>query len=182
MFAYLDTFNQIISLGVIFLQVVILVLLLNFIFFRSKTNRLLIFFKKYTFIMGFLIAFGAVSMSLFYSEVIGFPPCELCWIQRIFLYPQLVLFGMELYKRERSIVDFSIVFAILGSITSLYHVYIERGGESALPCAAPGVVSQVSCATRYVYEFSYVTIPVMALTLSLFLILILWNYKYMTRE
>ena len=179
--SYLDTFNQVISLGVIFLQVIILVLLVLCIFFRSRTNPILKFFHRYTFIMGFLVALGAVSMSLFYSNVIGFPPCELCWIQRIFLYPQLILFSMELYKRDRSIVDFSIVFALLGTITSIYHVYIERGGESALPCAAINAVNQVSCATRYVYEFSYVTIPVMALTLSLFLIIILWNYKYISR-
>jgi disulfide bond formation protein DsbB len=180
--SYLDTFNQMLSLGTIFLQAVILALLVIFIFFRTKTNPFLVFFKEYTFIIGFFIALGAVSLSLFYSNVIGFPPCELCWIQRIFLYPQLILFGMELYKRDRSMVDFSIVFAILGSMTSLYHMYIERGGESALPCASPSAINQVSCATRYVYEFSYVTIPVMAFTLSVFIIMILWNYKYMTRR
>lgn len=89
---------------------------------------------------------------------------------------------MELYKRDKSIIDHSIALAVLGSITSMYHIYVEHGGSSSLPCAAPSVASQVSCATRYVYEFSYVTIPVMALTLSLFIITILLNYKYMSKK
>jgi hypothetical protein len=60
-------------------------------------------------------------------------------------------------------------------------MYIERGGVSALPCADPNVTTQVSCATRYIYEFGYITIPVMALTLALLIIAILLNYKYMSR-
>lgn len=157
-----------------------LFLLANLVFFRKHTNKVLTFFSEYTFILGFLIAFGAVFVSLFYSNIIGFPPCELCWIQRIFLYPQLILFGMELYKKDKSIVDFSIAFATLGSIASLYHIYVENGGESALPCAQ-NVVGQVSCATRYVYEFGYITIPVMAFSLSIALIVLLLNYKYVNR-
>jgi disulfide bond formation protein DsbB len=181
--AYVEVVNKILSLGTIFLQVVVLTLIISLIFFHHRDNKVLIFFKKYTFYFGFLISLGAVFLSLFYSQIVGFPACELCWIERIFLYPQLILFGMELYKRDRSIVDFSIVFAILGTLTSIYHVYVENGGASNLACTAtnplnPGVVS---CAVRYVYEFGYITIPIMALTISLFIISILLNYKYMSR-
>jgi len=181
--AYVETINTILALGTIFLQIVIILIVVNLIFFRKHTNRVLIFFKNQTFLFGFLVALGAVTLSLFYSEIVGFPPCELCWIQRIFLYPQLVLFGMELYKKERSIIDFSIVFAVLGSIVSIFHIYIENGGSSSLGCAAltPTNVNQVSCAIRYIYEFGYVTMPIMALSLSLFIITILLNYKYMVK-
>jgi len=181
--AYVEIVNKILSIGTIFLQLVIIFLIANYLFFRSRENKVLLFFKQYTFIFGFLVALGAVLLSLFYSEIVGFPPCELCWIQRIFLYPQLILFGMELYKKDRSIVDFSIVFAILGSLVSIYHVYVENGGSSSLGCAAitPTNANQVSCAVRYIYEFGYVTMPIMALTLSLFIITILLNYKYMAR-
>jgi hypothetical protein len=90
---------------------------------------------------------------------------------------------MELYKKDRSIVDFSIAFATLGSLVSLYHIYIENGGTSALSCATlnPTSTTEVSCAIRYIYEFGYVSMPVMALTLSLFIVAILLNYKYMSR-
>lgn len=179
---YVEIVNKILSLGTIVLQIVILALVINLVIFKSHKNSFLLFFKKYTFIFGFLAALGAFLLSLFYSNVVGFPPCELCWVQRIFLYPQLILFGMELYKKDRSIVDFSIVFAIFGSLVSMYHIYIENGGSSALGCAAGAPsLGQVSCATRYIYEFGYITMPTMALTLSLFIIIILVNYKYISR-
>lgn len=169
--------NKVLSVGTILMQVTILVILFNFFFLRNKQNIILSFFKKYTFVFGFLVALGAVLLSLFYSEIVGFPPCELCWIQRIFLYPQLILFGMELYKKERSIVDFSIVFAILGSLVSIYHIYVESTGGSGIFCGDPST-GGISCSVRYIYEFGYMTMPLMALTLSLFIITILINYKY----
>lgn len=183
MIAYVDIINKILSLGTIFLQIVIFAILVNLIFFRKRTNPFLVFFKEYTFVLGFLGALGAFALSLFYSNIVGYPACELCWIQRIFLYPQLILFGMELYKRDRSIVDFSLVFATIGSIVSIYHVYVENGGTRGLACAsiAPSSTSQISCNVRYIYEFGYITMPIMALTLSLFIIALLLNYKYITR-
>jgi len=181
--AYVEVVNKILSLGTILLQIVVISLVINLIFLKKSKNTFLLFFKKYTFIFGFLAALGAFLLSLFYSNIVGFPPCELCWVQRIFLYPQLILFGMELYKRDKSIVDFSIVFAIFGSLVSMYHIYIENGGSSSLDCAATttGTVGQVSCVTRYIYEFGYITMPMMALTLSCFIIVILMNYKYVSR-
>lgn len=178
--AYVEIINKILSVGTIFLQIVIVFLFANLVFFRSNKNTFLLFFKKYTFVFGFLAALGAFCLSLFYSEIVGFPPCELCWIQRIFLYPQLILFGMELYKRDRSIIPFSIVFATLGSLVSIYHVFVEAGLTSGISCANPSN-GGVSCAVRYIYEFGYITMPIMALTLSLFIIMILVNYKYISR-
>lgn len=180
---YIEIINKILSIGTILLQVVILLITLNFIFNRSRDNKILIFFKNYTFNLGFIVALGAFLLSIFYSNIVGYPPCELCWIQRIFLYPQLILFGMELYKKERSIIDFSLVFATLGSIVSIYHVYVEAGGTKGLACASidPASTTEISCAVRYIYEFGYITMPIMALTLSLFIISILLNYKYMVR-
>jgi len=181
--AYVEIANKVLALGTIGMQLLIVLLLLNLIFFRHRNNQVLIFFQKQTFYLGFLVALAAFGLSLFYSEIVGYPPCELCWIQRIFLYPQLILFGMELYKRDRSIVDFSIAFASFGTIVSFYHIYIENGGSSGLGCAVltPENTSQISCAIRYIYEFGYITMPIMALTSSLFIISILLNYKYMAR-
>lgn len=178
---YIETFNKLLSFGTIILQLVVLLIAVNLIFLKSHKNKILVFFKNYGFYFGFATALAGVALSLFYSEIIGFPPCELCWIQRIFIYPQVILFGMELYKRDRAIVDYSMVMATFGMIVSLFHMYVERGGASSLSCAAGGKAA-VSCAFLYVEEFSYVTIPVMALTASVFIFILLLNYKYMTRN
>lgn len=183
MIQYLPILNKILALGTIGIQIFIILVITIFIFYRNVGNKILLLLKQYTFILGFLVAFGAFALSLFYSEIVGYPPCELCWIQRIFLYPQLILFGMELYKKDRSIIDFSLVFAILGSITSIYHIYVENGGTAGLACASinPSSATEVSCAVRYIYEFGYITMPIMSLTMSLFIIFILLNYKYSSK-
>lgn len=172
---YIGILNKILSLGTIFLQIFILFLIINLIFNREN-NKFLFFIKKYTFHLGFLSALGAVVLSLFYSEVVGYPPCDLCWIQRLFLYPQLVIFGVELYRKNLSSLDSSLIFAILGSLTSIYHIYVENGGTIGPTCADPSS-GGVSCAVRYVYEFGFVTMPLMALTLSLFIIVLIINYR-----
>lgn len=177
---YVQIINKILGLGTIFLQALVLLLVINLIFLKNSKNKTLLFFKKYTFHFGFLIALGAVSMSLFYSGIIGYPPCELCWIQRIFLYPQLVLFGVKLFRRENNITDSSMILAIIGALISVYHIYVENGGTIGPTCADPAS-GGVSCAVRYVYEFNYIGIPMMALTMSVFIILILLNYKYMSK-
>lgn len=174
---YVLVLNKFLAIGTISLQVIILMLIINLIFFRSSQNKILNFFRNYTLVLGLLASFGSVLLSLFYSEIVGFPPCELCWIQRIFLYPQLVLFGLGLYKKDKSIFDYSLVLAFLGVITSVYHMFVEAGITSGPACADP-LNGGVSCSIRYIYEFGYVTMPLMALTLSLFIIVIILNNKF----
>lgn len=177
---YIDTFNWFVGAGVVLMQAAIVLIAGNLLFFRTHTNTVLVFFERYTFIFGFMVGLGSVLISLFYSGVIGFPPCELCWMQRIFLYPQAVLFGMELWHRDRTIINHSIALAFIGSLVSMFHIYIENGGASSLACAT-GTSTEISCAIRYVYQFSYVTIPIMALTASVFIIFLLVNYRYISR-
>ena len=58
--------------------------------------------------LAFIFALVASAMTLIHENLFGLPPCSLCWWQRIFLYPQVVLFALALWKREHSIVDYSI--------------------------------------------------------------------------
>jgi disulfide bond formation protein DsbB len=178
---YVEIVNKILSLGIIFLQILILLIALNFIFNYKNENKILFFIKKYTFHLGFLVALGSIFCSLFYSEIAGFPPCDLCWIQRIFLYPQLILFGFGLYKKDKSILNYSLVLAILGSIVSIYHIFVENGLTTSVLCGDPSG-GGVSCSARYIYEFGYITMPIMALTLSLFIITLVLNYKYYSKK
>jgi disulfide bond formation protein DsbB len=181
--AYVDTVNQIIALGIIFIEALVVFLTITFVFFRSRTNPVLLFFKEYGIVLVFLISLGSVLTSLFYSNVVGFPPCELCWIQRFFIYPQILLSGYLLWrsktKRTRTVLRTSFIFAIMGSLVSLYHVYIVNGGESSIACA--NNAAAVSCTVRYVFEFGYITIPVMALSAGLCILVLLANYRYMTK-
>ncbi len=126
-----------------------------------------------TFLLAFLISLAGTLLSLFYSEIIGYAPCELCWYQRIALYPLVVLFGMQLWAKEKSRALFlsGMMLSGAGLLVSAYQYLATEFFPGALACAA----SEVSCAKLYFTSFGYITIPMMALTsfaLTVFLVLV----------
>lgn len=179
--AYLDVFNKILAIGTVGLEVAIITILLSLLFMRSRDNAILIFFNRYGFYLGFIVAVSSMALSLFYSEVVGYAACELCLIQRYFIYPQVLILGLIIWwKEKKQLVNLSGVLASIGIFVSTYHIYIENGGASNLACSNYAEGS-VTCAARYVFEFGYITVPVMALTAQLFIIILILNHKYMAR-
>jgi disulfide bond formation protein DsbB len=112
--------------------------------------------------LAFLVAAVATAGSLFFSEIADFVPCELCWWQRIFMYPLAITsLGAALFNDHRA-ARYLLPLPVLGAGVSIYHVLVERGVvEQTQAClvSAPG-----GCATKWVEEFGYVTIPTLALT------------------
>jgi len=117
-------------------------------------------------LIGFVVSLGAAVLTLFYSDYLGIEPCPLCWWQRIFMFPQIILFGMALWKRDAYIVDYSIVLSVIGGGIALYQHALQMFGEGSLPCPATGP----SCAQRILFEFGYITFPLMAVSLFAFII------------
>ncbi len=133
-------------------------------FLRKKNTALYSFFQiaaKYALPLAFLLALGATILSLAYSEVFGFIPCGLCWLQRVFLYPQTVLLGMALWKKDSRIADYIIALSILGAIVALDQHFLQMGITGGLPCPASG---NTDCAKRILFEFNYITFPLMSFT------------------
>lgn len=170
----LETTNFLLALGTVALQVVSIGLLS--LFFFRKTSLVLgeatRFVSSWAFLIAFLSTLTASAMTLFYSDVLGIEPCALCWWQRIFLYPQVVLFGLALFKRERSPfgIDYAIILSLLGAAFALYHHALQTLPSGTLPCPSQGV----SCAQRFVFEFGYITFPLMAFSLFMFLIVLMF--------
>jgi disulfide bond formation protein DsbB len=111
--------------------------------------------------LGLLISVGAVAGSLFYSEIAGFDPCKLCWLQRIFIYPQAVLFAVALVKNKKDVADYAVPLSAIGGLIAAYHYYIQLGGLPLITCSA---TDAGACAQRFVMMFGYITIPMMALS------------------
>jgi disulfide bond formation protein DsbB len=181
MLEYVPIINKLLAIGMIVLQVASLILLVSIIFKRSASNTVLIFFKKYGVAFAFTVALGSLLLSLLYSEVIGYAACELCIVQRYFIYPQVLLLGMALWKPKKMLINLSALLAFVGMFVSMYHVYVENGGSSDLACSTYQV-GAVTCAARYVFEFGYITVPVMALTAQIFILLIALNYRYFSKR
>lgn len=128
---------------------------------------------RYAVALAFLVALAAIAGSLFYSEIVGFEPCVLCWWQRIFLYPLAIIFGVAIWKKSTSAFLYAVPFALLATIVAAYHAYVNLGGASLLPCTA----LDAACSKIYVMVFGYITIPMMSLTIALSILLLAWANK-----
>jgi disulfide bond formation protein DsbB len=115
-----------------------------------------------------LVVLVAVFGSLFYSLGVGYEPCELCWWQRIFIFPQLVIFALAWKGRDLKAFTYSLWLSVLSLVAGGYQIYIQYGGHSFLACTSTGG----ACAKNYVNAFGYVSIPVMSVTIALYLILL----------
>lgn len=151
--------NELLALGTLLIDIGIVVV--GLLSAYPKTRKQIIRLgQQYGLHLAFVIALISTALSLYYSEIVGFAPCVLCWWQRIFIYPQVILLGGALLKKEKKIIDYAIAVLIPGLIVSIYQVALQFGVSDVLDCTAVGP----SCDARYVYEYGYITIPVMALT------------------
>lgn len=137
-------------------------LLAIYLAFSKKETAFGAFVSKKAYLIGFLITLGAVLMSLIYSDIYKYPPCVLCWYQRIFIYPQAVLFGLAMIKKYPKFLvsQISLALTTIGGIFSIYHVIITYTNFNPIPCPA-----SVSCTQRFVFTFGFSTIPLMAMFL-----------------
>lgn len=162
-------FNISLGVGVIILQIVS-VFTLFLLYFGSKENKYLSFIKNNFIILGFSLSFFSVLFSLFYSEILNYAPCFHCWIQRIFLFPQMFLFGVAWFRKDRNVFWYSLVLLLVGILDALYLNYIYYFNPNSAPCDASGV----SCVKRLVSLFGgYISIPMFSLTIFFVLITIL---------
>ena len=165
-----ETISFLLPYLVLISHVVFVVLFLALIFKDSWGRKLGELAGKYAITWAFLVSLTAVLGSLFYSEIMGFEPCVLCWWQRIFMYPLAIIFGVAIWKKVTSAFAFAIPFAFLIVLLAAYHFYVYLGGTSILPCTALGG----ACSKIYVMAFGYITIPFMSLTVALYILLFAW--------
>lgn len=168
--------NKILSLLTVFSQIFLFLSLTYLIFSPSSgRRRFFTFISRHIWPLALTIVLVAVLGSLFYSEIAAYPPCELCWYQRIFMYPQIFLLAWAWYRQDRRIIDYLLILSIVGGAIALYHNYLYFGSSALAACVSG--TSGALCLARYVFEFSYITIPVMSLTAFLILIFLFFTAK-----
>lgn len=107
------------------------------------------------------VALVATAGSLYFSEIRGYLPCELCWIQRIFMYPLVIVIGIAYIQKNVRIALTVLVFSVIGGGISVYHYGIQKLAflsETAPSCG------QVPCTGQYINYLGFITIPFLALT------------------
>jgi disulfide bond formation protein DsbB len=112
--------------------------------------------------LAFAVTAISTGGSLFFSEIAHFVPCELCWYQRICMYPLSIITLLEALANDHRVARYLLPLPFVGGGISIYHLLIEHGvitETQACRISAPG-----GCATKWIDEFGYVTIPALALT------------------
>ena len=167
--AFTEFWNSFMSLGV-FGLIGVSILLIYVLLLPKDSISVWVgkFVSKNVLWIGLILTLSASLSSLVYSDIIGYPPCLFCWYARIAFYPQVALFGLALVKKDRNILSYTLLLSTLGVLISGYHTIAEAVQYSPLPCAAGGV----SCLTRYVYEYGFITIPVMSVIGFITLVLV----------
>ncbi|NPC94156.1 disulfide bond formation protein B [Bacillus sp. WMMC1349] len=115
-----------------------------------------------------IVSLTATIGSLYFSEIRRFIPCELCWYQRIMMYPLVLILGIATFQGDARVKKYVIPLAAVGAIISLTH-YLQQKlpwFSGIKPC-----VTGVPCTGQYVNWFGFMTIPFLALTAFMLIII-----------
>ncbi|MBU3700654.1 MAG: disulfide bond formation protein B [Acidimicrobiia bacterium] len=125
--------------------------------------------------LAWLVAAVTMAGSLYYSKVQGYVPCELCWYQRIVLYPFAVILAIAAWRRDSSIRVYAIPVLCIGVVISVYHSWIQWFPP---PSGTSFCTTDTPCTLKYVDEFGFVTLPFMALSAAAVIIALLSISRY----
>jgi len=138
---------------------------------EDQTGWLLIFFC-------WLIAVVAILGSLFFSEVMGFQPCVLCWWQRIFMYPLGIVFLVALFPLDVRVVRYALPIAAIGWGFAIYHYLLYSGyiPEDLQPCG-----EGPSCTEINLELLGFITIPMLSIFSFTAIVALLLIFRFRTR-
>jgi len=120
---------------------------------RLDTGWLLLF-------AAWLLVTAATLGSLFFSEIMELPPCSLCWYQRVFMFPLVLVLFMGLFPFDARVARYALPLSAAGTLFALYHMLLQAGviPESAAPCS-----QGVPCSDVDLLVFGFASIPVLSL-------------------
>lgn len=132
-------------------------------FYCSKFGKIQDMPKEKTifYYIAWVQALVATLGSLFFSEVMKFTPCKLCWFQRIFMYPLIFIIAAGIIRKDKKLYQYVLPLSVIGWIISLYHnlIYYHVISEAIVPCSI-----DVPCTTKFFAWFGFITIPLLSFT------------------
>lgn len=136
-------------------------------------------YQKVCLYIAFIQALVATLASLYFSEIAHFPPCVLCWYQRICLYPLVVILAVGIIKRDKILPFYVLPLGLIGFGIALFHnlLYYQILPESAAPC-----IQGISCTTKFIEWYGFITIPFLSLTAFTLIIASMIGYLYLEKR
>jgi len=116
--------------------------------------------RRISLLIALTAAWTATLGSLYFSEILHFVPCTLCWYQRILMYPLAIILLVGFIRRDQGTPYYVLPFSLLGVLTSSYH-YLHQ--KTDLFSTSTACTSGVPCTATWINWFGIVTIPFLAL-------------------
>lgn len=113
--------------------------------------------------------------SLFFSEVMDVPICELCWYQRVVMYPMVLILAVGLFPYDPKVLRSAGPMAAIGWLIALFQVLLIGGiiPENIQPC-----VQGIPCSETHLSLLGFLNIPTLSfITFSLIGILLIFTKK-----
>lgn len=128
------------------------------------------FFHRYGIYLAWLASLAATGGSLYFSEVLHYVPCQLCWFQRILMYPLVIILGIASFRQDHGITPYALPLSVLGAGLALFH-YLEQkvpgfGFPELCNVGAP-------CSAAYINWLGFITIPMLSLIAFVLITLLL---------
>jgi disulfide bond formation protein DsbB len=112
-----------------------------------------------------IVAVFCTCASLFLQFGEHLDPCDLCWFQRICMYPQALILGIAVLIGDRYMVKrYMIPLACVGSVISVIHINLPNLMQLFNLPTFPGCSLSEPCSAQPITEFGFITIPYMALS------------------
>jgi disulfide bond formation protein DsbB len=127
-----------------------------------------------------LLVSVSATISIFFSSVLAYQPCVLCWYQRICLFPLIFIFAAGLFPTfDKSVIKYALPLTIVGGLTALYHTLLYAGiiPENIQPCS-----QGVSCTEKYFELFGFISIPMLSFFAFATLVALLITLKRRTSK
>jgi disulfide bond formation protein DsbB len=118
--------------------------------------------------LAWVVAATATAGSLYYSQVAHFVPCELCWFQRVCMYPLTAILLVAAIRDDRGVWRYALPQVVIGTAVAAYHSQLQAFPKQATFCSTVN-----PCTVRYVWELGFVSLPFMALAAFGFIVAML---------
>jgi len=115
-----------------------------------------------------IVAVCATAGSLYLSESVGLVPCELCWFQRIAMYPLAVILPLARARNDRGVLPYALALAVLGLFISGYHVQLQLFPEQSSFCEVAN-----PCSNTLVQAFGTFSIPQLSMASFALLVILM---------
>src|SRR3989338_400815 len=163
---------NILSTGTLIIQIFILIYIITLVTKNKISDKINKFLYERNIEIIIAISLIAVLASLFISEIAGIDPCKLCWYQRAFTYPILIIALVSLITKERVYAKCILSLAAISLLIGTYHYSLQIKNvlftvQNAV-CSATGP----SCSQTSFMQYGYITIPLMNITAMLLIIIL----------